>query len=77
MTYQECNAAIAAADAGPSPLSDLDAILILEDPEVENEDYALAMQQLIDSGTVWHLQGSHQRAACDMIAAGLCTPKEN
>jgi hypothetical protein len=33
------------------------------------------MQSLIDSGIVWSLQGSYQRAAHSMIDAGLCTPK--
>jgi hypothetical protein len=56
-------------------MSDLDAIMILEaDGEGDPID---AMQQLIDSGTVWHLQGSYQRAAHAMIESGFCTPKEN
>lgn len=77
MTYQECNAAIAAADAGPSPLSDLDAILYIEQDASDADTLIEAWQTLIDSGTVYKLQGSYQRGAQAMIDAGYCTPKEN
>jgi hypothetical protein len=35
------------------------------------EEYYLAMQRMINSGT-WGLQGSHGRAMMDAISAGLC-----
>jgi len=32
-----------------------------------------AWQRLIDTGTVWHLQGSFGRQAAALIQAGVCT----
>lgn len=62
----------------PRPLlSDLDAIMVLEGGDAAEETQVEAMQALIDSGTVWKLQGSYHRAAEHMISAGLCTPKDN
>jgi len=37
------------------------------------EDFIAAYQRLIDSGVIWHLQGSRQRTAMDLVANGLCT----
>lgn len=39
--------------------------------ETEQEVFD-AYQRLIDSGVIWHLQGSRQRTAMDLIAAGEC-----
>ncbi len=36
-------------------------------------EYVDGMQKLIDSGMVWSLQGTWQRAAQALIAAGTCT----
>jgi hypothetical protein len=52
-------------------MTDLDAIAILE--EGAEGDPVAAMQSLIDSGAVWHLQGSYQRAALQGIAQGIYT----
>jgi hypothetical protein len=62
----------------PRPvMSDLDAIMVLEGDDADDQDRFDAMQALIDSGTVWKLQGSYQRAAAFMIDAGHCIPKES
>lgn len=37
------------------------------------EEYVAAYQLLIDTGTVWQLQGFFGRTARDLIQAGLCT----
>jgi hypothetical protein len=34
-------------------------------------------QQLIDSGTVWHLQGSYGRMVSELIRTGYCKPSED
>jgi hypothetical protein len=49
----------------------LQAIAILEDGEPGSP--VDAMQALIDSGTVWHLQGSYVRAALRGIEQGIYT----
>jgi len=54
--------------------SDIDAILALEDGDpLMQEEYVEAYQYLINSGTVWHLQGSHCRNAAALLDEGLCT----
>ena len=51
----------------------LEAILKIEQERCETlEEYASCIQALIDLGVIWHLQGSYQRAARDLINAGLC-----
>jgi hypothetical protein len=44
-----------------------------EDPESE---ILTAWQHLIDTGTVWSLQGWFGRAAAALIEAGVCTARE-
>lgn len=54
------------------------AVEILEgvvEVEYEGQDIE-ALQCLIDSGVVWHLQGSYQRMACNAIRRGLCSLPE-
>ena len=49
--------------------SDLEAIEIIEgmqEPESE-EQYIQAWQHLVNTGTVWHLQGSYGRTAMQLI----------
>ena len=54
-------------------MSDFDAIMAIENGEFESEeDFLAAWQTLIDSGTVWKLQGSYGRTAADLIMQGLC-----
>lgn len=55
----------------------LDAIMALEGGEIDNmEDYAAALQVLIDSGIVWQLQGCYGRMASNAIAEGICHAAE-
>jgi hypothetical protein len=52
----------------------LDAILKLEQEGCESfEEYCECMQALIDIGVIWHLQGSYQRAARELLNAGHCS----
>ena len=59
-------------------MTDLDAIMLIEGGQEATEEEILgAFQTLIDSGTIWNLQGSYGRAAHALIEAGHCTRKEN
>lgn len=54
----------------------LTAIELIEDQE-GTVDWGViieAWQHLIDSGDVWHLQGSYGRNAHRLIANGICEP---
>jgi hypothetical protein len=48
------------------------AVMGLEEGQLTQEESNQAMQALIDSGTVWSLQGSYGRSAMDMIKSGQC-----
>lgn len=46
----------------------------VEQPD-NDEQYIEAWQLLIDTGTVWKLQGWFGRTATNLIAEGICTMK--
>lgn len=52
-------------------MTTLDAILAIEEGS-DTIDAIEAVQHLIDKGVVQHLQGSYQRLAARLIAAGVC-----
>ena len=62
-------------------MSPLDAIRIIEwddlglvtDGSIDMQDIVEAVQCLIDTGLIFHLQGSYQRLAQDMLNEGLVT----
>jgi hypothetical protein len=64
------------ADIMPK-LSTLDAILLIEGGEGEEDEIIEAWQLLIDTGLVWQLQGFYGRGAKHMIENGLCEPASN
>lgn len=47
-------------------------IIAFESGELTDDDTIELFQHLIDSGTVWSLQGSYGRTATALIEAGLC-----
>ena len=51
------------------------ATMILEGcyDEATEEDQMTSLQYLIDTGVIWHLQGSYQRMAQHSIANGICS----
>lgn len=59
--------------------SDLDAIMTIENAEASEdmEEVIDAWQFLINSGTVWKLQGFYGRTATKLIEAGICKAKES
>lgn len=52
-------------------MQDIDAVMTIEEGDGVLEEQAKAMQQLINSGTAWRLQGSYGRAAMGMLESGL------
>ena len=54
-----------------SAIQAIDIIECHEDTTLEEFDQAF--QYLIDTGTVWHLQGWYGRTANNLIADGRCT----
>jgi len=53
-----------------------DAVMIVEQGTADEETYIAAMQHLINTATVWKLQGSFGRRAVEMIEAGVCYAPE-
>lgn len=54
-------------------MNDLDAIMTIEtDADADESETLAAWQHLIDTGTVWSLQGFYGRTATRLIEAGLC-----
>jgi hypothetical protein len=56
-------------------MNDLDAVMAIEVEDSSEERVVDAFQQLINSGTVWSLQGWYGRAANSLIQRGLCTTR--
>lgn len=57
------------------PISDLVAVQIVEgERPADDTTYYKAWQHLIDTGTVFQLQGWYGRTARDLIAQGKCQP---
>ena len=50
-----------------------DAICVIELGEGTEQDQIAAWQYLIDTGTVWQMQGIYGRTAVYLIDEGLCT----
>ena len=56
-------------------MSDLDAILTIEQGDEGPEKTLEAWAHLIRSGVVWKLQGFYQRGAIELIGAGWISPE--
>jgi hypothetical protein len=54
-------------------MDQIDFIMLVEDEGFDHEDpeQVTALQEIINSGFIWKLQGSWQRFAKDMINAGI------
>lgn len=55
-------------------MNQIDFIINYEQGDLDDEQIIEGFQHLIDSGTVWHLQGSYGRTAASLIENGLCRP---
>ncbi len=55
-----------------SPMGPADACMTLLDETSGEIEQAVAMQTLINEGTVWSLEGTMGRTAMDMIEDGRC-----
>ena len=55
----------------------IDKIMDYESGEMEYDDAIAMFQEMINSGEVWHLQGSYGRTAHSLIQAGLCVASKN
>lgn len=51
----------------------LDAIIAYEQGELDENETIALFQHLLDTGVVWHLQGSYGRTAAAMVEQGLIT----
>lgn len=49
-------------------------IMDYEDGDLDEAIVVNGIQQLINSGTIWHLQGSYQRLATMLLNAQICHP---
>ena len=60
----------------PRLFNELDFIMAMEGcgGKLSHDEIIEGYQHLIDSGTIFGLQGSWQRAAQAMVDAGYCTP---
>lgn len=58
----------------PNPLDPLNLSFMMayEADQLNHEQIIEGFQRLIDSGLVWHLQGSYGRTAVHLIDAGEC-----
>lgn len=54
----------------------VDKIISFEDGSMENEDVIIFIQELIDDGSAWSLQGMYGRIASSLIRSGICHKKE-
>jgi hypothetical protein len=58
-----------------STFNEVEFIHAFETEPMDNDAVIEGFQHLIDSGTIEHLQGTHQRTANDLMNAGLCWPR--
>lgn len=56
---------------------DISTIMAYEAGELDFPEVVELFQYLLDSGVVWHLQGSYGRTAIDLISQGLITNSPN
>ena len=53
-------------------MEDIKALVDYENGELDAEEEVALMQEMINSGMAWKMQGSYGRAAMAMIEEGLC-----
>jgi len=51
----------------------IDKIMSFEEGELDDEEVVELVQQGIDEGWVWQLQGSYGRLATQLLQQGRCT----
>lgn len=56
-------------------MPDIDKIIAFENGEMDEDQVVEFIQDGIDKGWVWRLQGFYGRTAQSLIAAGLCVAK--
>ena len=49
----------------------VDQIIAYENGELDQEETIVFFTELIRTGTIYHLQGSYQRRATDLVRTGL------
>ncbi len=57
---------------GKSNFDVVSFIIRYETGEADEDEIIEGFQHLIDTGTVWHLQGHYGRTAAALIEAGIC-----
>lgn len=61
------------ANAPPKPFDMVGFVMAFESGDLDEDAIIEGFQHLIDSGTVWSLQGTYGRTALALIEGGLCT----
>ena len=56
-------------------MPDIDKIIAFENGEMDEDQVVEFIQDGIDKGWVWQLQGFYGRTAMHLINAGLCSAK--
>ena len=59
----------------PEPFDVLGFLMSFESGECDDFQMIEGFQHMIDTGSVWQLQGSYGRLATALIERGLCTPR--
>jgi hypothetical protein len=54
----------------------VDQLIAYEEGQITEDEQIALFQDLIDSGTCWHLEGHYHRVAATLIEAGLIKPPE-
>lgn len=56
---------------------DINTMILFEDGQLDADQVVELFQQLLDTGVLWHLQGSYGRLGVHLLEQGLITRSPN